>query len=86
MIIDPSRFQNGKDGPCNTDEIRRRFWIDVLKSLELSYDLIFDKARLWNRKVEEWDLEQTIPDLEERIEHIKQSAGIINQELKTKGP
>ena len=73
---------NGKDGPCNTDDIRIRFWIDVLKSLELSYGLIFEKARLRNKTVKEWDKEQAILDLEERIEGVKRSAGISGKELK----
>ena len=71
MIIDPQRFQNGKDGPCHTDDIRKRFWTDVLKSLELSYDLLFDKARQWNERIKEHDPEQAIEDLEAGIEKIK---------------
>lgn len=71
FIIDPSRFQNGQDGPCNTADIRKRFWTDVLKSLELSLDLIFDKARQWNQQAQASAMNTHIPDLEERIAHIK---------------
>jgi hypothetical protein len=48
LIIDPERFKNGKDGPCNKSNIRKVFWTDVLDSLTLSLDLIIEKARLRN--------------------------------------
>ena len=51
MIIDPSRFQNGKDGPCHTDEFRTRFWHEVLSGLRLSFGLICDEARLQNNSM-----------------------------------
>jgi len=80
LIIDPDRFQDGKDGPCNTPVLRKRFWTDVLKSLELSLDLLFDKARQLNEKDRQWFEESSddpdakgdyIPDLEDRIAAIK---------------
>lgn len=40
-IIDPKRLQDGRDGACHTDEERKRFWTDVLKSLSLSLDTLF---------------------------------------------
>ncbi len=40
LIIDPERFQNGKDGPCHPPTFRKRFWTDVLRLLELSFDLL----------------------------------------------
>ncbi|MFW9880856.1 MAG: hypothetical protein ACFFG0_47955 [Candidatus Thorarchaeota archaeon] len=43
MVVDPDRFQNKKDGPCHTSDFRKRFWTDVLMSLELSLDLLFDR-------------------------------------------
>ena len=45
LIIDPDRFQDGRDGPCNTPEFRKRFWTDVLVSLELDPQLLFDDDR-----------------------------------------
>lgn len=45
LIIDPRRMADGRDGPCNTDEFRVRFWTDVLSSLDLSEELIIAKAR-----------------------------------------
>lgn len=71
LIIDPDRMMNGQDGPCNPPELRKAFWTDVLKSLELSYDLLFDKARLQNDRIKEILPDDYIADLEERIERIK---------------
>jgi hypothetical protein len=51
MIVVPSRFKDGRDGPCNNDEFRKKFWTDVLNSLELDLETIFSKARDNN---EEW--------------------------------
>jgi hypothetical protein len=45
MIIRPTSFKNDYDGPCHSDEQRKRFWADVLKSLRLSLDTIFNEAR-----------------------------------------
>ena len=80
LIIDPDKFQDGRDGPCNTPEFRKRFWTDVLKSLELSLDLLFDKARQFNEKNRRWLEEYPgdddvrlmfLPDLEDRISEIR---------------
>lgn len=49
LIVDPRRMSDGRDGPCNTDEFRARFWTDVLSSLDLSEELIIDKAREYHR-------------------------------------
>ena len=75
MIINPWRFQSGKDGPCNTDEMRKAFWTDVLKSLTLSYELLFEKARQHNQDMKALSERYPIPveyvrDLEERIAEI----------------
>lgn len=67
LIIDPDRFQNAKDGPCHSDTFRKRFWIDVLRSLELSFDLIADEARAFNQERLRWMPDEYIPDLELRI-------------------
>jgi len=81
LVIDPNRFQDGRDGPCNSAEFRKKFWTDVLKSLSLSLDLLFEKARQVNEQNRRW-LEKSpddpdprndfIPDLEERILQIQQ--------------
>ena len=36
LVVNPDRFKDGRDGPCNSSEFRRRFWHDVLECLELS--------------------------------------------------
>jgi hypothetical protein len=70
MIIDPKRFANGDDGPCHPPQMRKRFWTDVLRSLELSYDLLFDEARHLNEKLKAIESEEYIEDLEARIAEI----------------
>lgn len=67
LIIDPERFQNGKDGPCHTPAFRKRFWTDVLRSLELSFDLIADEARGFNERSLQYLPDAYIADLESRI-------------------
>ena len=71
MIVVPDRFQDGQDGPCHPPELRKAFWTDVLKSLELSDELIFQEARLLNAELKEVLHEEYISDLEARIKEIK---------------
>lgn len=73
MIVVPDRFQDGRDGPCHPAEIRKQFWTDVLKSLELSIGLLFEEARFQNARIKEWLPEEYIEDLEERIEEIRRT-------------
>lgn len=74
LVLDAQRFANGDDGPCNTAEIRLRFWRDVLTSLELSTALLFAKARdrdarLRAQAAADPELRsELVEDLEERIE------------------
>ena len=70
LIIVPERLAGGDDGPCHPPELRKRFWTDVLKSLELSYETFFEEARLQNTKAKEVASEGYIKDLEERIRQI----------------
>jgi hypothetical protein len=67
LIIDPERFQDGKDGPCHTPAFRKRFWTDVLIGLELSFDLLADEARAFNEEGLRWRPDDYIVDLEQRI-------------------
>ena len=73
LIIKPERFKNGKDGPCHTDLERINFWTDVLKSLKLSIETIFLEARKLNEQYRWIDEESFVPDLETRIEAVKNS-------------
>ncbi len=71
LIIVPEFFANGKDGPCHSPEFRKAFWTDVLKSLELSYELLFAEARLFNEQEKRFETSFYIEDLEERISKIE---------------
>lgn len=51
LFIDPERFENGKDGPCHTNEERKRFWTDVCKSLHMSLETIFAEAKKINAEL-----------------------------------
>ena len=66
LIIDHSRFKNDYDGPCHTSDERKRFWTDVLTSLELSLDTIINEAKKLNsqRKITDEDF---IGDLDNAI-------------------
>ena len=70
LIIVPDRLQNGKDGPCHTDDFRRRFWTEVLSSLTLSLELIFAEARLLNAALLKNGVPDCIENLDERIEAV----------------
>ncbi len=74
MVIDPARFSNNQDGPCHSAEIRRQFWVDVLKSLELSYELLFAVARTYNERMKEIHEPNYLADLEARIARIQSAA------------
>ncbi len=74
MVLVPERFATGDDGPCHPPELRKRFWTDVLKSLELSYDLLFEEARFANDQSREILPDEVIADLDERIARIRADA------------
>jgi hypothetical protein len=71
LAIDPDRFKNNEDGPCHSDSQRKNFWTDVLKSLQLSIDLIVDEAKFLNNERKKNGDKDYISDLDERIEKIK---------------
>ena len=69
MILKPERMANERDGPCHPPELRKLFWTDVLRSLELSYELLFEEARYTNAQnasLKEMDPSLYIEDLEDR--------------------
>jgi hypothetical protein len=78
MIVVPERFFDGsvEDGLCFSPEIRKAFWTDVLKSLELSYNLLFDVARYEAKRFESEEPTEKLKELEARIDEIKQRSGI----------
>lgn len=65
LAIDTDRFENGEDGPVHSAAERKLFWTDVLRSLELSFELLFTEARRINKENE--GEEEYIEDLEWRI-------------------
>lgn len=80
IIIVPKKFQNGYDGPCNTDEFRKTFWTDVFRSLKINLSTIIQKAQQINddRKIsftEEFD-----EHLELEIHQILIEYSIIEEE------
>jgi hypothetical protein len=83
LIVVPSRFQDGKDGPCNSDEFRKKFWTDVFKNFCLSLDTIFEKARIENEGFKNcpWNSDYYKPDLEDQISIIKRryKSGILGE-------
>lgn len=76
LIVVPGRFTDGKDGPCHPPEMRKRFWTDVLQSLELSCELLFAEARRANEALKEAVPEEYLPDLEERIREIQRQIAV----------
>jgi hypothetical protein len=83
LVIEPARFHRGSDGPCNSANLRARFWHEVLLSLELSIDLLFDKAREANAQAKAsyeaggLDVgEDYIPDLDARIAAWREAHGV----------
>jgi hypothetical protein len=71
LVIDPDRFQDGVDGPCHDAEQRRRFWTDVVSSLELSFETVFAEARASNALKKDNRSDDYLFDLEERIEKVR---------------
>jgi len=70
FILHPDRFKNDHDGPCHSAEERVLFWKDVLLSLHLSHETLFREARNLNEERRQYDREDYIADLEERIVQI----------------
>ena len=71
FVLDPERFEDGRDGPCHSPGDRILFWKDVLMSLKLSLATLIREARTLNEENRQLDLEQYIPDLEYRIEQLQ---------------
>ncbi len=84
MIIVPDKFTNDHDGPCHTPIFRKQFWTDVLKSLELSYDTIFEEARRNNAAIREYLPDEYITNLEAKIAAIQTRIGDdVNPDVKS---
>ena len=82
MVIDPDRFKDELDRPCNPPELRKEFWQNVLATLSLDLEFLFSKARQLNAKARNLETEhpdyphsQALPpeELEARIHAIRQA-------------
>jgi hypothetical protein len=76
MVINSDRFKDGKDGPCYTSVLRKKFWTDVLISLRISLSLMIEQARYTKEQTDEIykeieKPEDYIEDLESRIIELK---------------
>ncbi|MEL7121854.1 MAG: UPF0158 family protein, partial [Bacteroidota bacterium] len=76
LVISPRRFKDGKDGPCNTDSFRKRFWTDVLKNLKINLSIIIAKALEKNEKWKEIEFKEYDTDLGSKIKIILNDYGI----------
>ena len=74
-IINPQRFVDDKDGPCHSDEERKAFWTDVLKSLTLSIDTIGMIALNHNPPVGDDD---HVPNIKKKIRALKERYSMQN--------
>lgn len=76
-VINPSRFMDKRDGPCHPPELRKKFWNDVVRSLELSYAMLFEEARHVYAEREAAFQDNFLTDkpgkLEQAIEEIRES-------------
>lgn len=72
LIVDPTKFKNGLDGPVHSEFERKRFWTDVLKSLELSLETIFSEAEKLNSERMKSD-DDYIHELATRINEIRKA-------------
>ncbi len=81
FIVIPDRYKDGRDGPCHPPELRKKFWTDVLKSLHLSLETLFEEARYNNKDLEKFFDNHRIKNLEERIIEVRESYKIANQKL-----
>jgi len=45
FIVNPERFQDGRDGPCHSSDARKAFWTDVLKSFRISDDTLIQISK-----------------------------------------
>jgi len=72
LIIDPKRFKNDVDGPIHKESERKKFWTDVLKSLDLSLETIISESIKLNNENNKAG-EPYINELNKVIEKIKTS-------------
>ena len=72
LVINPERLKNDVDGPCHSNSERKKFWTDVLTSLELSLDTIIAESIKQNNENQKAG-EPYIMDLDVIIKNVKAS-------------
>jgi len=70
LVISAELFEREKDASFNNILERKGFWTDVLSSLELSADTIFNEAIRVNSQRRKKD-EKYLQDIEQRVEEIR---------------
>lgn len=81
LIIVPSRFASGVDGPSHDDEMRRSFWRDVLRSLTLSHETLLLEAEQNLKQMEDGMLAVT-PDEKAEMRRVKKAIKRLRAEMK----
>jgi|GEM_PF-2898433 len=78
LVLDPDRFQDGRDGPCHSAELRKQFWTEVLQNLELSLETLIKKAR------EEAGATGITDGLQREIQKIMMRYGLVDPDPKSR--
>ncbi len=78
LVLDPDRFQDGRDGPCHSAELRKQFWTEVLQNLELSLETLIKKAR------EEAGTTGITDGLQREIQKIMMRYGLVDPDPKSR--
>jgi hypothetical protein len=80
LIIVPSRFASGIDGPSHDDEMRRSFWRDVLRSLTLSIETLLLEAEQNVKQMESGLLAET-PDERAAMRRVRRAIKRLRAEV-----
>lgn len=76
LVVCAHRFADGRDGPCHSEEQRKRFWTDILKTMRLSWETIVSEAREnAAMRSRAGDAEVNLVELEERIRKLESELG-----------
>ena len=81
LIVDPQKFQDGKDGPCHTDEFRKKFWTDVLRNLRINLSTIIEKAIEENENRKERESQDFDRELENKIKELLEEYGVKKSKI-----
>lgn len=78
LVINGDKFKDDLDGPCHSRAVRDIFWTEVIKNMDLSKEVIFEKVRDLNSKNKQYNRIYprgsqlpTVNNLEAKIEKLK---------------